>query len=299
MRKEVQKLSYTRRRNNGNAIGVIFFFIAAIIFLMLSTTVFFNVENITVSGASNYTADEIINASGIKAGDNLVRTSTERCENMIESRLVYIENATVTRHFPNTMVINVEASVPAANFICEGYTLLISSGGKVLDKLQEQKAGLLNFTGTDPLPELIPGAQFQSSDEHKDTAISTLMKYFTENQSENITMVDVTNRSELSYTYDSRITVRLGSINDIDYKMKFSEEIIRTKIGEKTEGVLTILSDSTGASFLDKESLENNARVFSENMAARTEAEIGSETDVTDENEETEAETSKPVVSME
>lgn len=292
--RKLKDLSYTRRKKkSSNAMGIIVFIIAAAIFLLLSTTVFFNVEHITVEGASNYTAEEVIEASGIKAGDNLVRTSTDKCADLIESRLVYIENATVTRSFPNTMVINVEASVPAANFICDDYTLLISGGGKVLDKLQEQKAGLLNFVGTDPMPELIPGAQFQSADEHKDNAVKKLMEYFSENDSEHITLVDVTDRSEISYIYDGRITVKIGSINDIDYKMSFSEEIIRTKIGEKTEGILTILSDSTGASFLDKESLENNARVYNENMAERN-----AEENETDESE-TVSESSSAVQSME
>ena len=275
--------------------GIIVFLIAAAIFILLSTTVFFNVEHITVEGASNYTAEEIIEASGIMAGDNLVRTSTDKCAEQIESRLVYIEKAKVTRAFPNTMVINVEASIPAANFICDDYTLLISGGGKVLDKLQEQKAGLLNFVGTDPMPELIPGAQFQSEDEHKDNAVKKLMEYFSENDSEHITLVDVTDRSEISYTYDGRITVKLGSINDIDYKMSFSEEIIKTKIGEKTEGILTILSDSTGASFLDKESLENNARIYSENVAERAAAESGTD----ESSSETVSETTAAVQSME
>lgn len=289
-------MSYTRKKKkNNSATGILVFLFAAAVFLLLSTTVFFNVEHITVSGASNYTADEIIEASGIKAGDNLVRTSTDKCAEQIESRLVYIENAKVTRSFPSTLVITVEASVPAANFICDDYILLISGGGKVLDKIQEEKAGLLDFTGTDPMPDLIPGAMFKSSDEHKDNAVKKLMEYFAANGSENITSVDVTDRSEISYTYDNRITVKLGSINDLEYKMKFSEEIITTKIGEKTEGVLTILSDSSGASFLDKESLENNARIYGENMELRNAAET--ETDET--SSDTSAETSAPVQSME
>lgn len=289
-------MSYTRKKKkNNSATGILVFLFAAAVFLLLSTTVFFNVEHITVSGASNYTADEIIEASGIKAGDNLVRTSTDKCAEQIESRLVYIENAKVTRSFPSTLVITVEASVPAANFICDDHILLISGGGKVLDKIQEEKAGLLDFTGTDPMPDLIPGAMFQSSDEHKDNAVKKLMEYFAANGSENITLVDVTDRSEISYTYDNRITVKIGSINDLEYKMKFSEEIITTKIGEKTEGVLTILSDSSGASFLDKESLENNARIYGENMELRNAA----ETETDENSSDTSAETSAPVQSME
>ncbi len=290
-------MSYTRKKKkNNSATGILVFLFAAAVFLLLSTTVFFNVEHITVSGASNYTADEIIEASGITAGDNLVRTSTDKCASQIESRLVYIENAKVTRSFPSTLVINVEASVPAANFVCDDYILLISGGGKVLDKIQEEKAGLIDFTGTDPMPDLIPGAMFQSVDEHKDNAVKKLMEFFAANGSDNITLVDVTDRSEISYTYDGRITVKIGSINDLEYKMKFSEEIIRTKIGEKTEGVLTILSDSSGASFLDKESLENNARIYGENMELRN----AEETTTDESSTETSAESSaSSVQSME
>ncbi len=294
-RKEVRSLSYTRKKKKNNATGIVVFIIAAAIFMLLSTTVFFNVEHITVSGASNYTADEIIEASGIKAGDNLIRTSTDKCSEQIESSLVYIENAKVTRSFPGTMVITVEASVPAANYICDDYILLISSGGKVLDKIQEEKVGLLDFTGTDPMPDLIPGDMFKSSDEHKDNAIEKLMEYFDENGSDNITLVDVTDRSEICYTYDDRIVVKMGSVTDLEYKMNFSEEIIKTKIGEKTEGVLTILSDSAGASFLDKESLENNARVYGENMEQR-----GTEEDESDDtSSETASQASSATQSME
>ena len=283
-------MSYTRKKKkNNSATGILVFLFAAAVFLLLSTTVFFNVEHITVSGASNYTADEIIEASGITAGDNLVRTSTDKCASQIESRLVYIENAKVTRSFPSTLVINVVASVPAANFVCDDYILLISGGGKVLDKIQEEKAGLIDFTGTDPMPDLIPGAMFQSVDEHKDNAVKKLMEFFAANGSDNITLVDVTDRSEISYTYDGRITVKIGSINDLEYKMKFSEEIIRTKIGEKTEGVLTILSDSSGASFLDKESLENNARIYGENMELRNAEETTTDESSTDTSAESSA----------
>ncbi len=268
-----------RRRKSSNSLtGVIVFLLAAGIFLLLSTTVFFNVENITVTGASNYTVQEIIDASGIKAGDNLVRTSTDKCEEKIESKLVYIENAEITRSFPNTMVINVEACTPAANFICNSYTLLISGGGKILEQISEPKAGLLNFIGTSPAPGLIAGDTFISDDEYRSQAITKLMEYFAENGTENITEIDVTDRAALTYTYDDRIVVKLGSVNDLDYKINFSKEIITTKIGDKTEGVLTILSDSNRASFLDKESLEHNAQVYNDNMAAQTA--------VTDENGE-------------
>lgn len=283
--------SYRRRKRHGSnsLTGIIVFVLAAGIFLLLSTTIFFNVENIRVTGASNYSADEIVAASGINPGDNLVRTNTEKCAGRIESQLVYIENAKISRAFPNTMIIEVEASVPAANFICDDGAYIISKGCKVLEFSPKPKAGLLNFTGTEPAVGLLPGDIFASADEHKDSIINKLMGFFGENTtlSESVTMIDVSDRSDLSYTYDGRITVRLGAVTDIEYKINFSKEVITTKIGEKTEGVLTIMSDSKGASFLDKESLEHNAQVFSENMAELNAAETDTDEDAPEETEKT------------
>lgn len=268
--------------------GILVFIGAAGIFLLLSTTVFFNVETIIVTGSSNYTADEIIKASGLKAGDNLVRTDTEECSEKIEQTLVYIEKADITRQFPNTMEITVEASVPAANFMSENGILLISEGGKVLDNIDDPKAGLLNFTGTDPYPGLLPGQMFRSTDEHKTTAIEKLMEYFSRADHDYVTLVDVSDRSDIRYTYEGRILVKLGSINDIDYKMNFSREIIRDKIGERTEGELTIMSDANIASFLDKASIEHNAKVYNDNIAAKEAEENGEnlpETEHTEKND--------------
>ncbi|MDE6594213.1 MAG: FtsQ-type POTRA domain-containing protein [Oscillospiraceae bacterium] len=272
-----------RRRGRGYS-GVLIFLFAACIMLILSTTLLFNVENVNVTGASNYTAQEIIDASGIKAGDNLVRMTSERMADKIEEKLVYIENAEITRSFPDTLVINVEASVPAANFICDKYILLISRSGKVLEQITEPKAGLLNFMGTDPKGGLLPGSEFESEDEHKTAVINELMEYYakSDNAAEGVTMIDVTDRSNISYTYDGRIVVKLGTINDIDYKMDFSREIVTKQIGERTEGVLTVLSDAQRASFLDKDSLEHNARVYNENMAALEAAQAAENADQTE-----------------
>lgn len=274
--------------------ALIVFVIAAGICMVLFSTVFFNIEHITVTGSSNYTYDEIIKASRIAAGDNLIRTNTEKASEHIERELVYIENAVIKRSFPSTLIIDIEPSVPAANFICEKSILLISEGGKVLDRIEEPKAGLFNFTGTEPMPGILPGDMFRSEDEHKTEAVNQLLAYCVKTQDENITAIDVTNRSEITYTYQDRINVKIGSINDLDYKMSFSEEIISTKISDTAEGILTILSDSNRASFLDKETLEHNEQVFMENSPANTEDGTLSEEEE-GENEEASSESTSAV----
>lgn len=153
-----------------------------------------------------------------------------------------------------------EASEPEANFITDHGIYLISKGGKILEKIDEPKANLFNFTGTDPKLELLPGDKYASNDEHKDTVVYQMMTLLDTGNYSTVTSVDVTDRADIKCVFDNRITVSLGSVNDLEYKMNFAKEIIETKIGDKTEGTLTILSDANSASFLDKEAWKTTPR---------------------------------------
>ena len=65
--------SRTRRRNRGR-FGPLFKLlcvIAVIVALTVGATVFFRVEQVTVTGNQRYTEEEIIAASGIQLGSNL------------------------------------------------------------------------------------------------------------------------------------------------------------------------------------------------------------------------------------
>ena len=53
-------------------------------------SVFFRVSNIEVIGADHYTSSEIIEASGIKNGDNLMFVNRDSVADKIYNRLIYI-----------------------------------------------------------------------------------------------------------------------------------------------------------------------------------------------------------------
>ena len=64
--------SRTRRKNRGR-FGPLFKLlcvVAVVVALTVGATVFFRVEQVTVSGNRRYTEEEIIAASGIELGDN-------------------------------------------------------------------------------------------------------------------------------------------------------------------------------------------------------------------------------------
>ena len=94
-----------RRRGNMTLHYSLIAFIALVIFVILSLTVFFNIETADIIGSSIYSADEIIAASGIKGGDNMIRKNMSKAEKNIVSQLTYIEEAHITRKLPSSLEI--------------------------------------------------------------------------------------------------------------------------------------------------------------------------------------------------
>ena len=78
-----------RRRNRmRNVYGLVVLLLVATAVITISYTFLFNINEIRVSGESDmYSAEEIVMASGINEGDNLLRLDCGKSEQMILDQL--------------------------------------------------------------------------------------------------------------------------------------------------------------------------------------------------------------------
>ena len=96
--------------------------------------VFFRVNTIDVAGNVRYTAEEIIEASGIRQGDNLIILPSLRISAQIQTRLPYVERVAIQPAYPDGLVIKVTERVAAASVDSAEGRWLISAQGKLLEK---------------------------------------------------------------------------------------------------------------------------------------------------------------------
>ena len=80
----------------------------------LGATVFFQVETIAVVGNSRYTAQEIIDASGVQVGDNLFLLNRGQISAQILQQLPYVGEVTPQRSLPSTLIFQVTEIAAAA-----------------------------------------------------------------------------------------------------------------------------------------------------------------------------------------
>ena len=97
---------------------------ACAIFITLSLTVLFRVVSFTVEGdLGPYTSEQIEAAGGISAGTNLFLADTDAAEKQIQTKLPYIETASVKIRLPDRIVIRVTQAVPVAAIETEKETI--------------------------------------------------------------------------------------------------------------------------------------------------------------------------------
>ncbi len=255
MRQETNYRRARRRRRGMTAYAMLVFLAAIGVVITLSMTVLFNIKEIQVTGdASNYTAEEIVAATGISVGDNLVRLNVSEAEAQGLEQLVYAKNVTITRQFPNTLLINVQRCIPRYNVKYENGMLVVSEHGRILRDSMDPEAGLITIYGYKPF-EPAPGKMIAAEEERHDTVFQAFQQIIEEkNLVYPVISIDMTNLYDIHVNFDNRIDFAMGNWNEIDYKITFAQEVISKQPAGK-EGYLTMVGNNQ-VSFRSKDDVE-------------------------------------------
>lgn len=111
---------HNRNRKRGRRFSLLFKLLcgtALVAAATLGATVFFQVETISVTGNSRYTAEEIIAASGVELGDNMFWMRKSWVSGQITWKLPYISEVEIRRSLPSTLVVQVTEWSAAASIL--------------------------------------------------------------------------------------------------------------------------------------------------------------------------------------
>ncbi len=221
-----------RKRRFRLAIVIVGFFLAlsVVISPILLFTVF-RVKTFTVEGASPYTNEEIIAASGIKHGKSMVFADLEEAGADIERILPYTDNVRLTKKLPSGIIIRLDETERAfAVELSAGMYALTNSELKVLELAGELPKGVALISGVAPVKsETGEKLVFASDDETTDltyTLIEKIAAAISENSLKGIDLIDVTSRNNIYMIYEGRIVLCLGDTSDIESKISLGNRVI-------------------------------------------------------------------------
>lgn len=258
-----------RRKRNLSLYYLMIFVILVVILYILSRTVLFRVEQYDIVGNERYTDYQILSAAGLSDSENLYNIDLSVTASKIKKQLIYIDDVTVTRRLPSTLVIEITEAQEFACCLYEGnrYAVISRNGRYLSTEQASPDETLLQIYGLD-LVDVSLGDEFKSSDSNKKSIIMNLLSAIEELCEGKIDYIDITDRTDIVMSYDGRIEVEFGSSLDYEYKLRYIVEIIETKLDSDTTGKLIYISASEGVAFIPEEGLEeleqNRNKVSSE-----------------------------------
>lgn len=214
--------------------------VAVVLALVMGISVFFKVETVRVHGTHKYSADDILAASGIEKGSNLLTFSRAKAGGKIIGTLPYVEKVRFGIKLPGTVNIEI-TEVEVGYAVVDGSEnwWLISAAGKVLEQLESGgNIGHTNLLGI-KLEAPSVGAQAQALEEQipqTDEAGNTIPIAVTAQKRLNTALniaqyleqngiigeaanVDVTELSDIRLQYGQRYRVQLGDDSQLSYKI--------------------------------------------------------------------------------
>ncbi len=227
-REHMERQRAVKRRRRILAYCVIIF-ILLVIFTILAFTVFLRIGQINISGKTNYTREEIIEASGLEVGDQLYLFSTDKAEKRITESLPYIEKAEITRKISGKVSVSVTAA--KAQYVMaygEKYAVL-GDDGKVLGITDKAKikGKTLVITGA-ALKNATPGEKtLQFSDEKDDKretaeTFEKILNVINTTGLKDIVEINMTKKNNITMNYQNRIVLKFGSVDKLESKAKLA-----------------------------------------------------------------------------
>jgi len=245
-RKKAKKVKGKRQRSLfGKLISLLI--ICAAVFIGM--TVFFKVTNIQVEGSTRYSSEDVATASGVQTGDQIIFLRASSVVMSIKSALPYVDEVSVGRKLPGTLVITITESTPLVYVEDAGGYWLLDKSARLLEKVTAADVGTAApLTGITPrLPEagkvIVTG-----EDDGKSAYLAEILTGLNSlGMAENVTAIDFSSAASPTFDYLDRFTVKLGVQTDVAYKLQMLQSVL-DKLDERESGTID-LSDTSGAHF--------------------------------------------------
>ncbi|NLG53518.1 MAG: FtsQ-type POTRA domain-containing protein [Clostridiales bacterium] len=229
-----------RRRNFGSILTVLTVLIVAGA-IITSITVFLKVAKFEVVGTSKYSPAEIIEASGIKTGENMFSVNKFKVSSNILKKFPYIGQIKINRRFPDTFIFTVTERTPAGYIEADDRIWLVASDGYLLESFERAEFKLVvpQIVGASLMSPL-PGSKVSFEEQGKIPALSEITSGLHKHGLiPQINLIDISKLYSLSFTYQNRLKVVLGDVSDINAKIKMFNAV-RDKLKETDKGTVTL-----------------------------------------------------------
>ena len=210
-----------RRGSLGPLLRVLSVLLTAVA-VVAALTLFFKVDQVVVSGNSRYSAEEIIDVSGVEQGDNLILMDKYHIAEKLYTQLPYITEVRINRKLPDVLMVEVVETQAVAAIKGGSSTWLMDSSGKLLEVVSASMAKkYITLEGLTAESPAISG-KLKLGEESPISAqrLLELMQALTQwGMLEKTTSLDASDPDYMVLSYDGRFQVEMFYDADFDFKL--------------------------------------------------------------------------------
>ena len=210
-------------------------------------------DGTVVQEAGGYSSSEIIQALGVAPEENIFSFDPGEKEAALERQFPLLESIRVVRDYPNTVVVQVTEAVPAYAMQTQSGWLTLSDQFKILACGSAQPEGLKTLYGGEA-KTTAPGEQLSfaaedtadstaasdsaaaSSPEEADKKMATLTALQAKLEEyellDDVTRMEFADTDQVAFLYQDRVSVLLGTLNDLDYKLDRARYVLTNADGK-------------------------------------------------------------------
>lgn len=196
--------------------------VGLLIFWSLRTS-YLDIREIRVEGNTKLSSQDIIEASGLVVGENILRAKIGDGEEAI-TQMPYIEIAEVGRKFPGTVNIQVQERSPYMQFGYNYSFALVDSEGVLLEYSIRKNSEI-------PLAEGFGWEGLKAGEDLNGTPVGEKLKdFFNDQEIRDIVLnfreIEYDEENNIKINLFSGVTVEFGPLHNVKYKLKVLQEII-------------------------------------------------------------------------
>ncbi len=215
-----------KRRRNRLIIYAVSVIAVIVVAVVLSLTVFFKISSINIAGDEIYSSSQVIEASGLKTGENLFTFSKAEVESNIVTKLPYVESVSIKRSPTGKVSFTLKAAKAMLAIDMGDSYILMSPSCKLLeDNIQSLGEDAITVKASELVDRTLGGtAKFKNENEAE--LISSVANLITESEIENISEIDVTDQSDIKLGYNRRIVLKVGTVSNFEKNLDFIKATI-------------------------------------------------------------------------
>lgn len=234
------------------------FFVSLGTILVLFKAPFFNISEVICVGQERLTEKQILETARVAEGKNIFLTNISDVKERVKD-IPFVSESNARRIFPNKVKIWVRESVPCFAVERGGKFIILDKDTKVLEVVKENKDNLCLLTLSET-KDGIPGKLYADEKNPHDKKLLELIRIMGNlGMTKYLNNIDFSDISDIIILYDSRLKIKIGNTNDMEYKLKFINKVINEKISGYEKATVDYTGDKLYVGQYEEKASETEA----------------------------------------